>query len=327
MRWATAIRIWSRRCRSRRRSSGTCRTCSRARTARSSPRGCASRALPIWCSSAIPARKRWNARSRSRAAITSSKGHPERYRLITFEGAFHGRTLGTLAATGSAKYLEGFGPPLDGFDQVPHGDLEAVKKAIGPQHRRHPDRAGAGRGRRALRAAMPSSRRCASSATSNGLLLIFDEVQTGMGRTGDLFAYKRLGVTPGRDVAGEGARRRLSDRRVLATAEAASGMTPGSHGSTFGGNPLAIAAANAVLDVMLKPGFFDHVQKMSLLLKQKLASVVDRYPAVLVGSARRGACWSASRPWCPRAISSMRCATRNCSPSAPATMWCGSWRR
>ena len=110
---------------------------------------------------------------------------------------------------------------------------------------------------------------------------MFDEVQTGMGRTGDLFAYKRVGVTPGRDVAGESARRRFSDRRLLATAEAASGMTPGSHGSTFGGNPLAIAAANAVLDVMLKPGFFDHVQKMSLLLKQKLASVVDRYPAVL----------------------------------------------
>jgi acetylornithine/succinyldiaminopimelate/putrescine aminotransferase len=83
-----------------------------------------------------------------------SKGHPERYRIITFEGAFHGRTLGTLAATGSAKYLEGFGPPMDGFDQVPHGDLDAVKKAIGPAHRRHPDRAGAGRGRRALGAAV-----------------------------------------------------------------------------------------------------------------------------------------------------------------------------
>src|SRR5437868_1761958 len=136
----------------------------------------------------------------------AAKGHPERYRLITFEGAFHGRTLGTLAATGSAKYLEGFGPPLDGFDQVAHGDLEAVKKALG--------------------GGFP------------------------------------IGA-------------------CLATAEAASGMTPGSHGSTFGGNPLAIASANAVLDVMLKPGFFDHVQKMSLLLKQKLASVVDRYPAVL----------------------------------------------
>ena len=94
--------------------------------------GCASRALPILCSSVIPAPRRWNARSRSRASYHAAKGHPERYRLITFEGAFHGRTLGTLAATGSATYLEGFGPPLDGFDQVAHGDLEAVKKAIGP---------------------------------------------------------------------------------------------------------------------------------------------------------------------------------------------------
>ena len=143
----------------------------------------------------------------------SAKGHPERYRIVTFEGAFHGRTLGTLAATGSAKYLEGFGPPLDGFDQVPYGDLEAVKKAIGPQHRRHPDRAGAGRGRRALRAAIASSRRCASCATSNGLLLIFDEVQTGMGRTGDLFAYERARRDARHHVAGQGARRRLSDRR------------------------------------------------------------------------------------------------------------------
>src|SRR4029450_6758625 len=114
-----------------------------------------------------------------------------------------------------------------------------------------------------------------------GLLLAFDEVQTGMGRTGDLFAYKRVGVTPdvmslAKEVGGG-----FAIGAGLATAAAASGMTPGSHGSTFGGNPLAIAAANAVLDVMLKPGFFDHVQKMSLLLKQKLGSVVDRYPAVL----------------------------------------------
>ncbi len=117
---------------------------------------------------------------------------------------------------------------------------------------------------------------------------MFDEVQTGMGRTGDLFAYKRIGVTPDIMPLAKALGGGFPIGACLATAEAASGMTPGSHGSTFGGNPLAIAAANAVLDVMLKPGFFDHVQKMSLLLKQKLASVVDRYPTVLVGSARRG---------------------------------------
>jgi acetylornithine/N-succinyldiaminopimelate aminotransferase len=210
----------------------------------------------------------------------AAKGHPERYRLVTFEGAFHGRTLGTLAATGSAKYLEGFGPPLDGFDQVPHGDLEAVKKAIGPQTAAiliEPVQ-GEGGVRTAPHAFFRALRELCDD---NGLLLIFDEVQTGMGRTGDLFAYKQLGVTPDVMSLAKALGGGFPIGACLATAEAASGMTPGSHGSTFGGNPLAIAAANAVLDVMLKPGFFDHVQKMSLLLKQKLASVVDRYPAVL----------------------------------------------
>ena len=210
----------------------------------------------------------------------ASKGQPERYRIITFEGAFHGRTLATLAATGAAKYLEGFGPPMDGFDQVPHGDLEAVKKAIGPHT--------AGiliepvQGEGGVRSAPQSFFKALRQlCDEHGLLLAFDEVQTGMGRTGDLFAYKRVGVTPDVMSLAKALGGGFPIGAVLATAEAASGMTPGSHGSTFGGNPLAIASANAVLDVMLKPGFFDHVQKMSLLLKQKLASVVDRYPAVL----------------------------------------------
>ena len=210
----------------------------------------------------------------------ASKGHPERYRLITFEGAFHGRTLATLAATGSAKYLEGFGPPMDGFDQVPHGDLDAVKKVIGTQTAGiliEPVQ-GEGGVRSAPQAFFKALRQLCDE---KGLLLAFDEVQTGMGRTGDLFAYKRVGVTPDVMSLAKALGGGFPIGAVLATADAASGMTPGSHGSTFGGNPLAIASANAVLDVMLKPGFFDHVQKMSLLLKQKLASVVDRYPAVL----------------------------------------------
>src|SRR5581483_11706486 len=124
-----------------------------------------------------------------------SRGHGERYRIITFEGAFHGRTLATLAATGSAKYLEGFGPPMDGFDQVPHGDLEAVKKAIGPHT--------AGiliepvQGEGGVRGAPVSFFKALRQlCDEHGLLLAFDEVQTGMGRCGDLFAYRRLGVTP-----------------------------------------------------------------------------------------------------------------------------------
>jgi acetylornithine/N-succinyldiaminopimelate aminotransferase len=167
---------------------------------------------------------------------------------------------------------------MDGFDQVPHGDLEAVKKAIGPHTAGiliEPVQ-GEGGVRSAPQAFFKALRQLCDE---HGLLLAFDEVQTGMGRTGDLFAYKRVGVTPDVMSLAKALGGGFPIGAVLATAEAASGMTPGSHGSTFGGNPLAIAAANAVLDVMLKPGFFDHVQKMSLLLK--LASVVDRYPAVL----------------------------------------------
>jgi acetylornithine/N-succinyldiaminopimelate aminotransferase len=210
----------------------------------------------------------------------AAKGHPERYRIVTFEGAFHGRTLATLAATGSAKYLEGFGPPLEGFDQVPLADLEAVKKAIGQQT--------AGilieplQGEGGVRSAPHAFFRALRQlCDDNGLLLIFDEVQTGMGRTGDLFAYQRIGVTPDVMPLAKALGGGFPIGACLATANAAQGMTPGSHGSTFGGNPLAVAAANAVLDVMLKPGFFEHARKMSLLLKQKLASVVDRHPGVL----------------------------------------------
>ena len=210
----------------------------------------------------------------------AAKGHPERYRLITFEGAFHGRTLATLAATGSAKYLDGFGPPMDGFDQVPHGDLDAVKKAIGPHT--------AGiliepiQGEGGVRTAPQSFfKGLRELCDTHGLLLAFDEVQTGMGRTGELFAHKRLGVTPDVMSLAKALGGGFPIGAVLATADAAAGMTPGSHGSTFGGNPLAVAAASAVLDVMLKPGFFDHVQKMSLLLKQKLASVVDRHANIV----------------------------------------------
>jgi acetylornithine/N-succinyldiaminopimelate aminotransferase len=209
-----------------------------------------------------------------------SKGRPERTRIVTFEGAFHGRTLATLAATGAAKYLEGYGPPLEGFDQVPLGDLDAVKKAIGP------DTAGILieplQGEGGVRAPEHAFFRALREVCdANDLLLVFDEVQTGMGRTGELFAYQRIGVAPDIMSLAKALGGGFPMGACLATAQAAAGMAPGSHGSTFGGNPLAVAAANAVLDVMLKPGFFEQAQKMSLLLKQKLASVVDRHPDVV----------------------------------------------
>ncbi len=207
-------------------------------------------------------------------------GRPERFRIITFEGAFHGRTLATLAAGGQEKYLEGFGPRVEGFDQVQLGDIEAVKKAIGPHTAAILVEPLQGEG--GLRVQPPAFFRALRElCDEHGLLLIFDEVQTGMGRTGELFAHMRFGVTP--DIMGlaKALGGGFPIGACLATAKAGQGMTPGTHGSTFGGNLLAVAAANATLDVMLAPGFFGHVQKMALLFKQKLASVCDRYPDVI----------------------------------------------
>ncbi len=210
----------------------------------------------------------------------AANGAPERFRLITFEGAFHGRTLATLAAGGNQKYIDGFGPKVDGFDQAPFGDLDAVEALIGPNT--------AGvllepiQGEGGVRAFPHGFLRAVRELCDrHGLLLVLDEVQTGVGRTGSFLAIEQSGVSPDIAALAKGLGGGFPIGACLATEEAAKGMTLGAHGSTFGGNPLAVAAANAVLDVMLKPGFFDHVQKMSLLLKQKLASVVDRHAGVL----------------------------------------------
>jgi acetylornithine/N-succinyldiaminopimelate aminotransferase len=210
----------------------------------------------------------------------AASGHPERFRIVTFEGAFHGRTLATLAAGGQKKYLEGFGPVVDGFDQVPFGDLEAAKRAIGPATAAILIEPIMGEG--GVRVVAPEFLRALRQlCDQHGLMLVFDEVQTGMGRTGELFAYQRSGVAP--DIMGlaKAIGGGFPLGACLATAEAAKGMTPGTHGSTFGGNPLAMSAGNAVLDVMLADGFLDRVRRMGLLLKQKLASVKDRYPSVI----------------------------------------------
>lgn len=210
----------------------------------------------------------------------SASGRPERYRIITFEGAFHGRTLATLAAGGQKKHLDGFGPVVDGFDQVPLGDIEAVKRAIGPETAGILIEPILGEGgvRMAPTLFLKALRKLCDE---NGLLLAFDEVQTGIGRTGELFAHQRAGVTPDVMALAKALGGGFPVGAVLATAEAAKGMTAGTHGSTFGGNPMAMAAGNAVLDVVMEDGFLDRVRKTSILFKQRLAELKDRYPTVI----------------------------------------------
>jgi acetylornithine/N-succinyldiaminopimelate aminotransferase len=210
----------------------------------------------------------------------STKGRPERYRIVTFEGAFHGRTLATLAAGGQQKYLEGFGPIVEGFDQAPFADPAATRSAIGPATAAILIEPIMGEG--GVRVVSPDFLRWLRQlCDANGLLLIFDEVQTGIGRTGELFAYQRSGVVPDIMALAKALGGGFPLGACLATAEASIGMTAGTHGSTFGGNPLAMAAGNAVLDVVLGDGFLDQVRRASLLLKQKLAEIKDRYAEVI----------------------------------------------
>jgi len=209
-----------------------------------------------------------------------SKGHPERFHIITFEGAFHGRTLATIAAGGQAKYLEGFGPKVQGFDQVPFGDLDAVKAAI--THETAAILLEPVQGEGGIRA-VPNDvlRELRKICDDNGLLLILDEVQCGVGRTGKLFAHEWAGITPDIMAVAKGIGGGFPLGACLATDEAASGMKAGTHGTTYGGNPLAMAVGNAVLDVVLADGFLQHVQDVALVLRQGLAALKDRHPDII----------------------------------------------
>ena len=212
--------------------------------------------------------------------LHSANGEPERFRIITFEGAFHGRTLAMIAAGGGKKLVDGFGPKVDGFDQVPFGDIDAVIKAAGP--------ATAGillepiQGEVGIRVAQPAFlKRLREFCDAHGLLLIFDEVQTGVGRTGQLFAYQTAGVTPDIIAIAKGIGGGFPMGACLASEKAAKGMVAGTHGSTFGGNPLAMAVGNAVLDVVLAPGFLEHIRRMGSHFQQHLASLLSEHPNVI----------------------------------------------
>ncbi|HET6183688.1 MAG TPA: aspartate aminotransferase family protein [Acetobacteraceae bacterium] len=206
-------------------------------------------------------------------------GKPERFRIICFEGAFHGRTLATLAATGNAKYLAGFGPEVEGFDHVPFNNLNALRDAIGPQT--------AGvivepvQGEGGVRPADPDFLRGLRAACDEfGIILGMDEVQSGMGRTGKLFAYEWSGIEPDVATLAKGIAGGFPLGAVLAKEFIAKNMVPGTHGSTFGGNPLACAAGNAVLDVILEPGFLHEVVRKGRELRLGLEHIARAYPSV-----------------------------------------------
>jgi acetylornithine/N-succinyldiaminopimelate aminotransferase len=209
-----------------------------------------------------------------------NRGAPERYRFVTFEGAFHGRTLATISAGGQPKLLEGFGPPVAGFDHIAAGDIGAVEAAIGDETAGVLIEPIMGEG--GMREVSWPFLRCLRALCDDkGILLLLDEVQTGIGRTGRLYAHEWAGITPDVMATAKGLGGGFPVGAVLTTEEVGSAMAPGSHGSTFGGNPLAMAVGNAVLDVVLAPGFLDHVAAMGLRLKQRLAALKDEHDDII----------------------------------------------
>ncbi|HWT30281.1 MAG TPA: aspartate aminotransferase family protein [Propylenella sp.] len=214
-------------------------------------------------------------------------GAPHKFRIVTFEGAFHGRTLATIAAGGQAKYLEGFGPKVEGFDQVPFGDRRALEAALVPETAAILIEPIQGEG--GVRPVpYEELRYLRALCDERGLLLILDEIQTGVGRTGRLFAHEWAGVAPDIMAIAKGIGGGFPLGACLATHAAAEHMTTGTHGTTFGGNPLAMAVGNAVLDVVLQDGFLEHVRRTGLVLKQKLAALVDSHPDQLEGIRGEG---------------------------------------
>jgi acetylornithine/N-succinyldiaminopimelate aminotransferase len=217
----------------------------------------------------------------------AENGQPERWRIICFDGAFHGRTLAMISATGNPNYIKGFGPAVDGFDHVPFNNLNALRDAIGPET--------AGiiaepiQGEGGIRSAAPDFLRGLRAACDEfGILLGLDEIQTGMGRTGKLFAHQWSGITPDVMSLAKGLGGGFPIGAVVATEALARNMRPGSHGTTFGGNPLACAAGNAVMDVVLAPGFLDGVVERSAALRQALEALAAQFPSVIEGIRGQG---------------------------------------
>ncbi len=212
----------------------------------------------------------------------AEQGHPERFVTICFEGAFHGRTLATLAATGNEKYIAGFGPPVQGFKHVPFGNMNALRDAIDGTTAAIMVEPIQGEG--GVRpASLDFLRQLRAAADEFGLLLALDEVQTGMGRSGKLWAHQWAGIEPDVMSSAKGIGGGFPLGAILAKERVAQYLKPGTHGSTYGGNPLACAAGNAVLDVILAPGFLDGVDRVARHLWRGLQELALRHPAVVEG--------------------------------------------
>ena len=207
-------------------------------------------------------------------------GRPQRYRFVVFEDSFHGRTLALIAAGANDAHRRGFGPMLDSFDRVAYGDLDAVKAAIGPETAGIVVEPVQGEG--GIRPADPGFLRgLRGLADEHHLALVYDEVQCGIGRTGHLFAHEAADAPPDIMAVAKGLGGGFPIGACLVDEEAAIGMVPGTHGSTFGGNPLASAAANAVLDIVLEDGFLDGVRRRGAALGEALGGLARRYQGVI----------------------------------------------
>jgi acetylornithine/N-succinyldiaminopimelate aminotransferase len=210
-------------------------------------------------------------------------GQPERTTILTFEGAFHGRSLGMISAAGAEKLTKGFGPLLPGFEQVDFGDHDALRAAAA-----RPD-VGAimiepVQGESGIRSVPDQCLKgLRDLCDEHGLLLIVDEIQCGIGRTGKLFAHEWSGISPDIMMIAKGIGGGFPLGACLATEAAAFGMTPGTHGSTYGGNPLGCAVGIAVMDEITRDGFLDDVNRRAGLLRQKLEGLVDAHPTIFTG--------------------------------------------
>ena len=207
-------------------------------------------------------------------------GNPEKYRIITIDGAFHGRTLATISASRQKKYITGFGPLVEGFDQVPFNNLKILKETIGPHTGGVLIEPIQGEG-----GIRPFSDdylvALRTICDENGLLLMFDEVQSGVGRTGKFYAYEWTKMTPDIMASAKGLGVGFPVGACLATEQAGLALTAGSHGTTFGGNPMAMAVSNAVLDIIFEKNFLNNVKQKGKYFQEKLNKIKEKYPRVI----------------------------------------------